>query len=907
MEYKASVVFNLRLEDNISPKICYGELYSAPQLTATNRLRSCENQGFPNDNHSSHVFQVEGAVPEEGFTLKKAIAHDDLTLPSDMTLTYTVINCNAGTVNPATEDQFVGEFTCNEASCRRCAGTERTFHVKTTAYSDHTPIVPVQDEINKYVNGKGTARVGYVQVVIEAHDNAGVFSSQGVDNKATPVRFLVRVMDTTAPRLTVHDGAANMECGDQLKADSIILDSFGASYNETMSCGNYANTGSCHYGNSADNITTACIRTTNLDEMGNTTRHQQTKNWRMAGVYEIRYTVQDAELNSNMKTREIQVDDTLAPTITLVGSRDPIVYAGTALPTEHGVTVEDKCDEHINQMNSATQLPFSVSITWEKPFNNRKLGSYVKTYTVSDQKGNTASETRTYHVIDNDKPEIRMIPCVNSHSSPAKAVHLAGNWTTGVLTTCTYEATRDDEYKDAGATCADFVDGQLNHRVTVGGDIVDLTIVGKYVIQYACTDLTGNEAVTQERTVIVRDDTSPVITMYGKEHVKIEAGFPYTDAGASATDTLEGLYQNCSNVDTAAKIITGEQNDDTKTAVPVQLDAKCLSTYGNSINEYYEYSSAESCASIFSMAEGANSGTYKILARKTDADLQLIEVVCDMDTDTPGQQATYFHSPDCSSYEGFSLGFHSDVDPVQKAFLERAFDTVQSEFNSTLCKMDEGHGEPAQLTTPYTSVSDECGRFDGNQHRCTKVGTYEIQYHVKDHAGNDAEVTRTVSVLDSLPPVISLRFAAKQKGLRNTNPEMYTIQTSGSALSAADNKDSNPALDAQTNPYLLSSKTLLQAGSQVMYGGQDVTIVHKNADGSYKIRDKTDHTETNYVKVSELTVKGFEGHQAANDSYMAESTVSVSGWLVAAGFSGVAGVALLAVSGQQTRATSVPV
>jgi len=832
----------------------------------------------------------------------------------------------------------------------------------------------------------------------------------------------------------VHDDAATMECGDRSKADSIVLDSYGASYIETMSAYPYAKTGSCHYGNAADPTTTACIRTTNLNMMGTTTRHQQTKNWKMAGVYEIRYTVQDARNNSNMKTREIYVHDTLAPTITLTNTRDPIVYTDTlsdgALPTEAGVTVEDNCDEFIAQLNPTTGLPFSVSTTWQTPFNGRKLGSYVKTYTVSDQNGNTASDTRTYHVIDNDKPEIRMIPCVNSHSSPAKAVSTTGNWTTGVLTTCTYEATRDDEYKDAGATCADFVDGQLNHRVTVGGDIVDLTIVGKYVIQYACTDLTGNEAVKQERTVIVRDDTKPVITMYGKKQVKIEAGFPYTDAGASATDTLEGLYQNCSNVDTAAKIITGEQNDDTTTAVPVQKDAKCLSTYGNSINEYYEYSSANSCANIFSMAQGANSGTYKILARKTgQVDSELIEVVCDMDTDTPGQQATYFHSTtdDCSSYEGFervpfttsytpidfewqdnkkcvdwgrkgvgnyqhsqkfagktqeqckalcqhehaniqnpmndkdanghgsatqdngccfynrkksectyaelpyvksgkdkrdasgnSLQISSifsgaddgdlDVDRVQKAFLKRVFPVV-SELRTTLCMMKQkqsAHDEPATLRTPYTSLSDECGRFDGNQHRCTKVGTYYIKYHVKDHAGNDAEEVRTVSVMDSLPPVISLRFAAKQKGLRNTHPDMYTIQTSGSAPSAADIKHRNPALDAQTNPYLLSSKTMLEAGSQVVYNSQDVTIVQENADGSYKIRYKTG-AMVNYVKVSDLTVKGFEGHQAANDSYMAESTVSVSGWLVAAGFSGVAGVALLAVSGQKTRATSVPV
>merc|ERR1712070_863460 len=80
----------------------------------------------------------------------------------------------------------------------------------------------------------------------------------------------------------------------------------------------------------------------------------------------------------------------------------------------------------------------------------------------------------------------------------------------------TIEATRDTEYYDAGATCDDFVDGILNHRVKVSGDIVDLTVVGTYKINYNCEDLSGNVAEDKIRTVNVVDTLPPVISLHFK-------------------------------------------------------------------------------------------------------------------------------------------------------------------------------------------------------------------------------------------------------------------------------------------------------------------------------------------------------------------------------------------------------
>ena len=92
-------------------------------------------------------------------------------------------------------------------------------------------------------------------------------------------------------------------------------------------------------------------------------------------------------------------------------------------------------------------------------------------------------------------------------------------------------------YTDAGATATDTVDGTLT--VTVSG-VVDSTIAGSYILTYTASDSAGNSAVAVSRTVIVSDTTAPVISLTGSSSVAHEQGTPYTDPGATSSDTVDG-------------------------------------------------------------------------------------------------------------------------------------------------------------------------------------------------------------------------------------------------------------------------------------------------------------------------------------------------------------------------------
>merc|ERR1712072_565235 len=138
---------------------------------------------------------------------------------------------------------------------------------------------------------------------------------------------------------------------------------------------------------------------------------------------------------------------------------------------------------------------------------------------LTDESGNTATRFRTFTVIDEDIPVI-------TRMGPSQIE--------------TVEASRDHEYTDKGATCHDFIDGELSHAVEVSGEVVNMRIPGSYLIQYDCQDLSGNPSNAVTRTVVVEDTTIPEITLLGANVNYVEAGFPYVDGGATATDTLDG-------------------------------------------------------------------------------------------------------------------------------------------------------------------------------------------------------------------------------------------------------------------------------------------------------------------------------------------------------------------------------
>jgi hypothetical protein len=220
-----------------------------------------------------------------------------------------------------------------------------------------------------------------------------------------------------------------------------------------------------------------------------------------------------------------------------------------------GYSCFDQCDgdlTHTAGDETAANTPITntahgVTLTWHdltcsgtvksNGFETLKPGTYALKYSCEDQAGHITTKCRTILNEDHTKPIITVLEADQQ----------------------TYEATRSDNYVDAGATCSDEVDGNISQDVEVSGDVVNLARVGVYTIKYNCQDSAANTADEATRTVVVQDTSCPacVITPDGGqatdtthatqgETVSIEASFPYNDVGAVATDSLQGSFGICS-------------------------------------------------------------------------------------------------------------------------------------------------------------------------------------------------------------------------------------------------------------------------------------------------------------------------------------------------------------------------
>merc|ERR1711998_727339 len=161
-------------------------------------------------------------------------------------------------------------------------------------------------------------------------------------------------------------------------------------------------------------------------------------------------------------------------------------------------------------------------------FNMLKPGTYYLKYTCRDLSDNTATACRTFVNVDKTRPVITVLQAANDNR---------GVWTV--------EASRDNNYVDAGATCSDMVDGNISQDVEVSGDVVNMAAVGTYKINYNCEDSAGQTAVQATRTVVVQDNTCPTCKVPGgTSTITVEASFPYTEEQSTCTDTLDGAMPN---------------------------------------------------------------------------------------------------------------------------------------------------------------------------------------------------------------------------------------------------------------------------------------------------------------------------------------------------------------------------
>jgi len=228
----------------------------------------------------------------------------------------------------------------------------------------------------------------------------------------------------------------------------------------------------------------------------------------LVGTYVITYNVTDAAGNAaDEVSRTVNVTaDSTPPVITRIGSAIVNVNLGDTYIDE-GATATDNFDGDITS-NIVTVNPVDTSVE----------GTYIVTYNVTDAAGNAADEvTRTVNVAPDTTP-----PVITLVGSPTVDVNVG------------------DTYNDEGATAVDNVDGDITSAI-VTVNPVDTSIVGTYVVTYNVSDSAGNAADEVTRTVNVNADTTPpVITLIGSPIVDVNVGDTYNDAGATASDNVDG-------------------------------------------------------------------------------------------------------------------------------------------------------------------------------------------------------------------------------------------------------------------------------------------------------------------------------------------------------------------------------
>ena len=114
-----------------------------------------------------------------------------------------------------------------------------------------------------------------------------------------------------------------------------------------------------------------------------------------------------------------------------------------------------------------------------------------------------------------------------------------------ITLTCTNPINIDANttYVDAGATASDNLDGDITDNITTTST-VDSSTIGTYSVTYNVNDAAGNSATAVVRIVNVVDTTAPVIILTGTNPVVIEVNTIYVDAGATASDNLDGDITN---------------------------------------------------------------------------------------------------------------------------------------------------------------------------------------------------------------------------------------------------------------------------------------------------------------------------------------------------------------------------
>jgi len=577
----------------------------------------------------------------------------------------------------------------------------------------------------KYVNSR---KMGTFAVTVTAHDKAGIYGKGAQDNVVSASKMVV-VRDTLKPVFRVYGAdPAIIQCGATYK-------DAGASAVDKL--------------NGALPVTTRGIKKVNTKKVND---------------YTVTYSAKDAAGNKQSAKRNVQVRDTRKPTIALLGNGYMELTAGTKF-VDPGFTASDTCSE--------------VKKSTKGKVSSTKVGTYTITYTATDGSGNSAKVYRKVAVVDKSTPVLTLVG----------------------LEKITTQASVKREWTDPGAACQDGSDGNLNNMVEVTGNTVNLRVAGVYTLKYNCMDISGNKALPLTRVVTVVDTSCPKIKMLGKKQVTVEAGYPYKDAGATARDTLDGnltpaIWSDGAAIQLYKSFKSAQSCHEIKRSYPtatsgaylisayannkfIQLEAWCdMHTVAKKIGKVgFTYVKApKAIQSSYKLHKGKHCGGKKggrwgISIRKwadgTSANYgakkMKTRAQCKTECDKHSECAGFVHRDsdnNCNFWKGgalapFKLNGHHCYE--KKAVAQDGC----SQIGLSKAKFITASAATKFGKTTVCSPNDE--KYNLAHKRViadihSHPGKYLVTYHVSDRDGNKEckAPRRTVTVVDTLPPVISL-------------------------------------------------------------------------------------------------------------------------------------------------------
>lgn len=424
--------------------------------------------------------------------------------------------------------------------------------------------------------------------------------------------------------------------------------------------------------------------------------------------------------------------DITAPITTATATASGATYIFGAL-TNQDINVSLSCDDMEAGCDS---IKYSTDgrTTWQNyvtPFiisdDNIKSVQFYST----DRVGNTESPVKT-EIINLDQTA----PNITLHGVSPMDLIVGGTFT------------------DPGAVAIDNVDGEISDHIVIGGDTVNTSVVGTYVITYNVSDTAGNSADQVIRTVNVgADTTAPIITAPADINQEANGILSTVDLGtAIATDAVDpnpiiindapatfplgttvvtwtatdtsgnhaSAIQNVVIVDTLLPVVVvNTPASPTKNpSITFTITDKTLITTECKVND----GEFVSCVSPFEPT--LDSGTYTITVRATDAASNIGSDITDLftvDTNSPTINVT---GPAIISKD------------INSTF---TFESPDGGSNFE-CKLDGNEFVPCSSPTSYTGLSE---------------GPHEFVVRATDSVGNIGTKSYNFTI-DLTSPIIAL-------------------------------------------------------------------------------------------------------------------------------------------------------